>query len=127
MGLATCQCPRLPTDSAEEPGVSSALFVVNEISRNSTCNDKELAKNFIVLLEFSIIEDKLTQTKIQGSNFSWKKWLFVVSSGFQKMLDRRGQQVDDADERVIVSVSPGPAFGGLEDAVERFEASVAVA
>ena len=127
MGLATCQCPRLPTDSAEEPGVSSALFVVNEISRNSTCNDKELAKNFIVLLEFSIIEDKLTQTKIQGSNFSWKKWLFVVSSGFQKMLDRRGQQVDDADERVIVSVSPGPAFGGLEDAVERLEASVAVA
>ena len=43
------------------------------------------------------------------------------------MLDRRCQQVDDADERVIVSVSPGPAFGGLEDAVERFEASVAVA
>ena len=127
MGLATCQCPRLPTDSAEEPGVSSALFVVNEISRNSTCNDKELAKNFIVLLEFSIIEDKLTQTKIQGSNFSWKKWLFVVSSGFQKMLDRRCQQVDDADERVIVSVSPGPAFGGLEDAVERLDASVAVA
>ena len=127
MHLVTYLHPRLPTDSAEEPGVSSALFVVNEISRNSTCNDKELAKNFIVLLEFSIIEDKLTQTKIQGSNFSWKKWLFVVSSGFQKMLDRRGQQVDDADERVIVAVSPGPAFGGLEDAVERLDARVAVA
>ena len=53
--------------------------------------------------------------------------LFVVSSGFEELLDRRSQQVDDADERVIVSVSPGPAFGGLEDAVERFEASVAVA
>ena len=73
MHLVTYLHPRLPTDSAEEPGVSSALFVVNEISRNSTCNDKELAKNFIVLLEFSIIEDKLTQTKIQGSNLSWKK------------------------------------------------------
>lgn len=43
------------------------------------------------------------------------------------MLYGRCQQVDDADERVIVAVSPGPAFGGLEDAVERFEASVAVA
>ena len=53
--------------------------------------------------------------------------LFVVSSGFEELLDRRSQQVDDADERVIVAVSPGPAFGGLEDAVERFEASVAVA
>ena len=53
--------------------------------------------------------------------------LFVVSSGFQKMLDRRCQQVDDADERVIVAVSPGPAFGGLEDAVERLDACVAVA
>ena len=56
-----------------------------------------------------------------------KKGLFVVSSGFEELLDRRSQQVDDADEGVIVSVSPGPAFGGLEDAVERFEASVAVA
>ena len=54
-------------------------------------------------------------------------WLFVVSSGFEELLDRRSQQVDDADEGVIVSVSPGPAFGGLEDAVERLEASVAVA
>ena len=53
--------------------------------------------------------------------------LFVVSSGFEELLDRRSQQVDDADERVIVSVSPGPAFGGLEDAVERLDASVAVA
>ena len=53
--------------------------------------------------------------------------LFVVSSGFEELLDRRSQQVDDADEGVIVSVSPGPAFGGLEDAVERLEASVAVA
>ena len=55
------------------------------------------------------------------------KGLFVVSSGFEELLDRRSQQVDDADEGVIVSVSPGPAFGGLEDAVERLEASVAVA
>ena len=54
-------------------------------------------------------------------------WLFVVSSGFQKMLYGRCQQVNDADERVIVAVSPGPAFGGLEDAVERLDASVAVA
>ena len=43
------------------------------------------------------------------------------------MLYRRSQQVDDADEGVIVSVSPGPAFGGLEDAVERLDACVAVA
>ena len=43
------------------------------------------------------------------------------------MLYGRGQQVDDADERVIAAVSPGPAFGGLEDAVERLDARVAVA
>jgi len=43
------------------------------------------------------------------------------------MLDRRCQQVDGADERVIVAVSPGPAFGGLEDAVERLDAGAAVA
>ena len=48
-------------------------------------------------------------------------------SGFKKMLYGRCQQVDDADERVIVAVSPGPAFGGLEDAIERLDACVAVA
>ena len=58
---------------------------------------------------------------------AWSLGLFVVSSGFQKMLYGRCQQVDDADERVIVAVSPGPAFGGLEDAVERLDARVAVA
>ena len=63
----------------------------------------------------------------RAANASIPLGLFVVSSGFEELLDRRSQQVDDADERVIVSVSPGPAFGGLEDAVERFEASVAVA
>ena len=61
------------------------------------------------------------------ANCGWSIRLFVVSSGFEELLDRRSQQVDDADEGVIVSVSPGPAFGGLEDAVERLEASVAVA
>ena len=62
-----------------------------------------------------------------GMDLDTKKRLFVVSSGFEKMLYGRCQQVDNADERVIVAVSPGPAFGGLEDAVERLDASVAVA
>ena len=35
--------------------------------------------------------------------------------------------MDDADERVIVAIFPGLAFGGREDAVECLDACVAVA
>lgn len=41
-------------------------------------------------------------------------------------LDRCRQQVDDADECLVISISSGPAFGGLENAVERFDPGVIV-
>jgi len=42
------------------------------------------------------------------------------------MLNWSGQEVDDADEGLIVSISSGSAFRGLKDAVERFDPGVAV-
>ena len=54
-------------------------------------------------------------------------WFLDESCGFEQILYRSGKQVDNADERVIVSVSPGPAFGSLEDAVECFNPGIAVA
>lgn len=46
-----------------------------------------------------------------------KKRLFVVSSGFQQILDRCRQQVDDTDEGLVVSISPSATFGGLENVI----------
>ena len=36
------------------------------------------------------------------------------------------QQVDDADEGLIVAISSGPALGSLKDTVERFKPGVAM-
>ena len=83
--------------------------------------------NYGLRTECALTHLMLSASYCQVAHKIRKKRLFVVSSGFQKMLYGRGQQVDDADERVIVAVSPGPAFGGLEDAVECLDACVAVA
>jgi hypothetical protein len=48
-------------------------------------------------------------------------WLFDVSSGFEGAVYGGCQQVDDTDERFIISVSPRSALGGLKNAVECFK------
>ncbi len=52
--------------------------------------------------------------------------LFVVSSGFDQILYRSSQQVNNADERIVISVAPGSAFCCLEDAIKCFNSSVVV-
>ena len=57
---------------------------------------------------------------------SMKIGLFVVSSGFDQILYRSSQQVNNADERIVISVAPGSAFCCLEDAIKCFNSSVVV-
>ena len=52
--------------------------------------------------------------------------LLVRSSGFEQILYWGRQQIDHADEGVIVPVSSGPAFGCLEDSVECLDPGIVV-
>jgi hypothetical protein len=55
-----------------------------------------------------------------------KLWLFVISSGFCQDLYGSGEQVDDADEGLDISVSSRPCLGSLEDPVKGLDAAVVV-
>ena len=53
-------------------------------------------------------------------------WLFDVSSGFEDVWERGGEQVDDGDEGGGVALAAGACTCGLEDAVQAFKTGVGV-
>ena len=68
---------------------------------------------------------KITVGVEAGSPYE-KFWLLDVSNGFEDIREWRGDQVDDGDVGFGVSIAPGARAGGLEDAVQAFEACVGV-
>lgn len=61
-----------------------------------------------------------------GMRRLFRKRLFDVSSGFEDVWERGGEQVDDGDVGCRVAVAAGTGAGGLEESVEGFEASIGV-
>ena len=88
--------------------------------------DFEIAK-YLNLIEVSDAFRNIQEGHLSDFETALLFGLLDESSGFEQIMYRSGKQVDNADECVIVSVSSGPAFDSLEDAVERFNPGIAVA